>query len=919
MPVSPRALARTCIAVLAATSSIVVTQSITAGQPSWGAPAPHPVAATEQRMPLTAVAAAAPLAVATPEAAPSADANRSTGGSYGTPKPRGIPAANADPAARAARSVVSTGELTLPAEATVVGASWERGGLDADDVVQVRTREAGRWGGWQVMPREDAAPDPGTPEAAHARQQATEPFVVTGERAQVRVLSARGGVPAASAVVVDPGSSPADATVGRSAPGAAHADAARPTIYSRADWGADESIRSGAPSYGQAQMAFIHHTAGANGYSAESVPSILRGIYAYHVKTNGWSDIGYNVLVDRFGRAWEGRAGGLDKAVIGAQTLNHNSWSFGVSAIGDYTSLAPSSATLDAIERVVAWKLSIHGMPATGTVSVNGHTYQRITGHRDAYGNSTSCPGQAMYNRIPQIRADVAARMGTMRPVNGARSWDRDLHTDLLGSRTTRSVALSTGASPQPVLAGRAVGSGWGVLDDIVLTQDVTGDGHADIIARNPSANGLLVYRGTGRGGFLDRTARGSGWNVMTQLIAAGDRTGDRRPDLLAVRTDGALVLYPGDGRGWFEAGRVVGTGFTAYRSLTVTGDLTGDGRADLVGLRTSDDALVRWATSADGGVTAPVVQSTGWGSVGAVIGTGDLDRDGATADLLAAERTGRMRTYYAEGSRPLKRITFWGSGWGALDNVSSGADWDGDGRVDVVSRVRATGALVLYSGTGERDFNGGATTAAVGVDADLVRLVGDVTGDGRGDAVARDRGGVLYGLAGTASGFAAPVRLGTGWEAFSQIEPADDYTRDGVPDLLALTPGGTLRLYSFGRDWSWRWVTTLRTGLDSLRSVTGAGSIDADFNGDILTLRDGVITLWRGTGAGTLIDSRTLLSGQSDLVRISGAGDVDGDGENDVVGRDTAGRLWLYPGTASGLSGARQPLALTDSARDQG
>jgi uncharacterized protein with LGFP repeats len=94
----------------------------------------------------------------------------------------------------------------------------------------------------------------------------------------------------------------------------AQADDGRPVIRSRAEWGADESLRTEAPSYSRTLEAVtVHHTAGSNDYTEARCPAVLRGIYAFHVKSRGWSDIGYNVLVDRFGTAWEGRAGGLDR------------------------------------------------------------------------------------------------------------------------------------------------------------------------------------------------------------------------------------------------------------------------------------------------------------------------------------------------------------------------------------------------------------------------------------------------------------------------------------------------------------------------------------------------------------------------------------------------------------------------------
>ena len=185
------------------------------------------------------------------------------------------------------------------------------------------------------------------------------------------------------------------------------AAAAKPTIHSRASWGADEGMRRKAPSYGKVLLGFVHHTDSSNSYSASSVPAMIRGMYAYHVRSLGWNDIGYNFLVDRFGRTWEGRFGGVTKAVVGAQTMNYNEVSTGVSAIGNYQDRAVPLAMTTAFKRILAWKLSVHGVPATGGVVANGKYFQRISGHRDGF--PTACPGRYLYANLPTIRAGAAA------------------------------------------------------------------------------------------------------------------------------------------------------------------------------------------------------------------------------------------------------------------------------------------------------------------------------------------------------------------------------------------------------------------------------------------------------------------------------------------------------------------------------
>ena len=177
----------------------------------------------------------------------------------------------------------------------------------------------------------------------------------------------------------------------------------KPMIYSRAQWGADESKRDGSPSYFEVHGGFVHHTVNANDYKRKDVPAIIRSIYAYHTQSRGWSDIGYNFLVDRFGRIWEGRYGGVDRAVVGAHTLNYNSYSFAMSAIGNFELVQPSAKIIQAYAALMAWKLSLHGVSAASTVQrIGTKDFQAINGHRDAA--STACPGKYLYAQIPEIR-----------------------------------------------------------------------------------------------------------------------------------------------------------------------------------------------------------------------------------------------------------------------------------------------------------------------------------------------------------------------------------------------------------------------------------------------------------------------------------------------------------------------------------
>ena len=169
----------------------------------------------------------------------------------------------------------------------------------------------------------------------------------------------------------------------------------KPAIVSRAGWGAGDCPPRRPPQYGQIKVAFVHHTVNANNYTRAEAPSIVLAICRFHRNSNGWDDIGYNFLVDRFGTLYEGRAGGMTRPVIGAQVAGYNSESFGVSNIGTFSSVPQTHEAIDAMARLIRWKLALHGVPSQGTVTIHSssgaaRTVQRISGHRDA--NNTECP-----------------------------------------------------------------------------------------------------------------------------------------------------------------------------------------------------------------------------------------------------------------------------------------------------------------------------------------------------------------------------------------------------------------------------------------------------------------------------------------------------------------------------------------------
>jgi hypothetical protein len=194
--------------------------------------------------------------------------------------------------------------------------------------------------------------------------------------------------------------------------------AGSPPLLTRLAWGANESIRRAAPQYAPSvQFAVVHHTAGANSYSRSQSAAIVRGIEIYHVKGNGWNDIGYNFLVDRYGQVFEGRYGGVERNVIGAHAEGFNTGTTGVALMGTYASVGPTPAERAALVKLLAWRLDVaHVNPvSTLTYASGGNprfaqgapvTLRAVSAHRDT--GFTSCPGAVVYSQLGAIARQVS-------------------------------------------------------------------------------------------------------------------------------------------------------------------------------------------------------------------------------------------------------------------------------------------------------------------------------------------------------------------------------------------------------------------------------------------------------------------------------------------------------------------------------
>ena len=148
----------------------------------------------------------------------------------------------------------------------------------------------------------------------------------------------------------------------------------------------------------------------------------MLAICRYHRNTNGWNDIGYNFLVDRYGQIFEGRAGGIDQAGRSARrrrattpvSTGHRQHRHVQRRAGQTTPRMERDGAADRLE-AAAPRRAGRGrgdgqLPRRRDQPLPGRDagdLKRISGHRD--GDTTDCPGDALYAQLPALRQATLA------------------------------------------------------------------------------------------------------------------------------------------------------------------------------------------------------------------------------------------------------------------------------------------------------------------------------------------------------------------------------------------------------------------------------------------------------------------------------------------------------------------------------
>ncbi|QIP88649.1 hypothetical protein GLX30_20975 [Streptomyces sp. Tu 2975] len=434
---------------------------------------------------------------------------------------------------------------------------------------------------------------------------------------------------------------------------------------------------------------------------------------------------------------------------------------------------------------------------------------------------------------------------------------DADGGAEILSLSPTGTLSL------HPTYSGTSLGTtwsgnGWQVYNKVVAVGDLDDNGHADLVARTPDGQ-LYLYRGTGSltAPFTARIEIGGGWQGYDQIVGLNDNNGDGLGDLVARTPSGDLYFYgaTGDMTRPFKGRIRIGGGWQIYNQLVATDDRDGDGFADLLARTPGGSLYIYWGDGTGNFAQRDAV-GTGWEWASLFAGAGSNPNYGKS-EIMGIDTRDSLYYYWARNNGALA----------ARQLIGGTGDFAGVKKLTLASNLtpgNIPSLMFTYDGTLYSDG------AVVGGGWDAYNMLvgpGDLSGDGKGDLLARDGSGNLYLYRGYGTGdrFAAKQKIGSGWGAFNELVGAGDYTGDGRADLLARTPAGTLYLYKGTGSASspFRSKVKLGTGWQQFNKLAAPGDIDGDGKADLLAANSrGELFRYSGTGVGTFKPKAKLGTG---------------------------------------------------------
>ena len=468
----------------------------------------------------------------------------------------------------------------------------------------------------------------------------------------------------------------------------------------------------------------------------------------------------------------------------------------------------------------------------------------------------------------------------------------------------------------------------------------------------------IVVNYGDGHGGFTARwSAKTYGANEydVEQAISldTGDVNGDgfadlairtRQYDFAMQRQNQQVRIFTSTPQGQLlptmsiPAILEIGNSYLAMDYIGL-GDFNGDGRQDIVSSSGGMDQRLSIKLQSTNGTynTAPLLRTTQ--PLGVPVEVADLDNSGKDDVLIGHDGWARV-TYYLQSAGQLgeeqmrdipssdARIGQTGlaigdlNGDGCKDAVAAQgyyglyfmrgsncavarpvADYDGDGRSDILWRNSTTGANTIW-----KSANSTTPQSVTGVSSQAWKIVGqgDFDGDGKDDIVWRNAQTGANTIWRSGNGSTPITTTGVTDLAYALVG-VGDFNKDGKSDLV-------WRHKTNGKNAIWTSPAgagiALTTAADQKWQIVGVGDFDGDGASDLFWRNaiTGANQVWRSGNSATQL----VVTAAPAAWKLQGVGDFDGDGRSDLFWRNmTTGQDAIWNRAFSGA--ARAVTAVTD------
>jgi hypothetical protein len=280
-----------------------------------------------------------------------------------------------------------------------------------------------------------------------------------------------------------------------------------------------------------------------------------------------------------------------------------------------------------------------------------------------------------------------------------------------------------------------------------VIVDDFTGDHKNDLAVANYDNNTVTIYRGDGRGGFVLGTIANVGAYPIN--LVAGDFNGDGKRDIavanygapdVSPKIPGTLGILTGSGNGAFTYRSFgIGSGNEEPRGLAIA-DFNRDGKSDIAMVNYGSNNVSIFRGDGFGGFSIQTTKST-YGSFSRSAAAGDLNGDGKPDLVVANYKSDNLSVFLGTGTGTLNDPTWIYTGTDDTNplehtdpvNIAL-ADFDADGKLDIVVTNSVTNDIAIHRGNGSGGFAKPITFKTGTLNSAYGLAVADFNGDKRPD-----------------------------------------------------------------------------------------------------------------------------------------------------------------------------------------